>query len=172
MKKYVSHLLLCLCLLGSLSACKTASTPNRDYRALAKASIKLNTDIDLKDNQKLYLHAAEWIGTPYRAGGDSRRGIDCSGLTRRLYRETYHISLSRSTSGQLNEVARILTKKELREGDLVFFSSRRSGKKAAHVGIYLKEGKFIHASTGQGVIVSHLDEKYYQQHWVCGGRAK
>ena len=61
---------------------------------------------------------------------------------------------------------------ELREGDLVFFTSRASRKKVAHVGIYLKDGKFIHASTSQGVIVSNLREKYYTQHWLCGGRIK
>jgi len=55
---------------------------------------------------------------------------------------------------------------------LVFFTSRASRKKVAHVGIYLKDGKFIHASTSQGVIVSNLREKYYTQHWLCGGRIK
>ena len=60
----------------------------------------------------------------------------------------------------------------MREGDLVFFTSNRSGKKVAHVGIYLKDGKFIHASTSQGVIVSNLKERYYTQYWLCGGRVK
>lgn len=59
---------------------------------------------------------------------------------------------------------------KLKEGDLVFFSSRNSRKKVAHVGIYLKDGKFVHASSSRGVIVSHLNEPYYRTHWMRGGR--
>ena len=120
---------------------------------------------------KLYVNAAEWIGTPYRAGGDSKHGTDCSGLVSQLYKKTYRIRLSRSTDGQLKESNRI-ARRNLREGDLVFFTSRASRKKVAHVGIYLKDGKFVHASTGQGVIVSSLKEDYYTKHWLCGGRVK
>ena len=83
----------------------------------------------------------------------------------------YKARLSRSTDGQLKESSKI-SRRNLREGDLVFFTSRATRKKVAHVGIYLKDGKFIHASTSQGVIVSNLREKYYTQHWLCGGRIK
>ena len=131
----------------------------------------MGVDIELQDNHKLYIHASEWIGTPYRAGGDSKRGTDCSGLVSQLYKKVYHTRLSRSTDGQLKESSKI-SRRNLREGDLVFFTSRASRKKVAHVGIYLKDGKFIHASTSQGVIVSNLREKYYTQHWLCGGRIK
>ena len=79
--------------------------------------------------------------------------------------------LSCRTEEQLKESNKI-ARRNLREGDLVFFTSRSSRKKVAHVGIYLKDGKFIHASTSQGVIVSSLKEKYYTQHWLCGGRVK
>ena len=126
-------------------------------------------DIELTDNHKLYVNAAEWIGTPYRAGGDSRHGTDCSGLVSQLYKKTYRMRLSPITDGQLKESNKI-ARRNL--GDLVFFTSRSSRKKVAHVGIYLKDGKFIHASTSQGVIVSSLKEKYYTQHWLCGGRVK
>ena len=129
-----------------LSSCRT-SAPRLDYQALARASILLGVDINMEDNHKLYLESAEWIGVPYRGGGDSKRGTDCSGLTYQIYRN-------------------------LREGDLVFFSSSRSRKKVAHVGIYLKNGKFIHASTSKGVIVSRLSEDYYTRHWISGGRIR
>ena len=122
-------------------------------------------------DERLLVDASEWIGTPYRAGGDSKRGTDCSGLVSQLYKKVYHTRLSRSTDGQLKESSKI-SRRNLREGDLVFFTSRASRKKVAHVGIYLKDGKFIHASTSQGVIVSNLREKYYTQHWLCGGRIK
>ena len=77
--------------------------------------------------------------------------------------------LSRSTDGQLKESNKI-ARRNLREGDLVFFTSRSSRKKVAHVGIYLKDGYFVHASTSRGVIVSHLDEAYYRRCWLRGGR--
>ena len=170
MKQSFSYIIVLLGLMSCLSSCHT-SAPRLDYKALAQASVRLGVDIELQDNHKLYIHASEWIGTPYRAGGDSKRGTDCSGLVSQLYKKVYHTRLSRSTDGQLKESSKI-SRRNLREGDLVFFTSRASRKKVAHVGIYLKDGKFIHASTSQGVIVSNLREKYYTQHWLCGGRIK
>ena len=170
MKQSFSYIIVLLGLMFCLSSCHT-SAPRLDYKALAQASVRLGMDIELTDNHKLYVNAAEWIGTPYRAGGDSRHGTDCSGLVSQLYKKTYRMRLSRSTDGQLKESNKI-ARRNLREGDLVFFTSRSSRKKVAHVGIYLKDGKFIHASTSQGVIVSSLKEKYYTQHWLCGGRGK
>ena len=170
MKQSFSYIIVRLGLMFCLSSCHT-SAPRLDYKALAQASVRLGMDIELTDNHKLYVNAAEWIGTPYRAGGDSRHGTDCSGLVSQLYKKTYRMRLSRSTDGQLKESNKI-ARRNLREGDLVFFTSRSSRKKVAHVGIYLKDGKFIHASTSQGVIVSSLKEKYYTQHWLCGGRVK
>ena len=90
---------------------------------------------------------------------------------RYIYKKVYHTKLSRSTDGQKKESNKV-AKRNLREGDLVFFTSNRSGKKVAHVGIYLKEGKFIHASTTRGVIVSQLNEPYYTKHWISGGRTR
>ena len=170
MKQSFSYIIVLLGLMSCLSSCHT-SAPRLDYKALAQASVRLGMDIELTDNHTLYVNAAEWIGTPYRAGGDSRHGTDCSGLVSQLYKKTYRMRLSRSTDGQLKESNKI-ARRNLREGDLVFFTSRSSRKKVAHVGIYLKDGKFIHASTSQGVIVSSLKEKYYTQHWLCGGRVK
>lgn len=153
-----------------LSACRT-SAPRADYRALAKASIRLGVDIDLKDNHKLYLEAAKWMGVPYRSGGDSKRGTDCSGFVHQLYRKVYRTEVSRSTEDLKKESSKV-AKRSLREGDLVFFTSNRSRKKVAHVGVYLKNGKFIHASTSRGVIVSRLNEDYYSRHWISGGRIR
>lgn len=152
----------------SFSSCRT-TTPKVDYKALAKASIKLGIDIDLNDNHHLYIEAAEWIGTPYRSGGNSKRGTDCSGLSSHLYKKVYHTKLPRTSAEQYAESTKV-TKRNLREGDLVFFTSKNSRKQVSHSGIYLKEGKFIHASTSQGVIISNLDERYYTTHWKSGGR--
>lgn len=168
MKRHLSYIVAFFGLLINLSSCHT-SAPHLNYKALAQASIRMGIDIGLEDNHKLYINSAEWIGTPYRAGGESKRGTDCSGLVSQLYKKVYHIRLSRNTDGQLKESNQV-SRRNLREGDLVFFTSDISRKKATHVGIYLKRGKFIHASTSQGVIISDLKEKYYTRHWLSGGR--
>jgi lipoprotein Spr len=151
-----------------LNACRT-TTPKVDYRALAKASVTLGMDIEYKDNQVLYTEVSSWLGTPYRSGGSSKSGTDCSGLAVQLYRKVYHIRLPRTSDAQYNNSNKV-SKSHLREGDLVFFTSSRSGKKVAHSGIYLKNGKFIHASSSRGVIVSSLNEDYYRERWISGGR--
>lgn len=170
MRKNFLYIPVILGLIFSLSSCRSVAS-RLDYKALARASVRLGIDIRLEDNHKLYLEAAEWIGVPYRTGGDSKRGTDCSGFTSHIYKKVYHTKLSRSTDGQKKESNKV-AKRNLREGDLVFFTSNRSGKKVAHVGIYLKEGKFIHASTTRGVIVSQLNEPYYTKHWISGGRTR
>lgn len=170
MKKHLLYIVALISLTFCLSSCHT-SAPRLDYKALAKASVRLGMDINKEDNHKLYLASAEWIGVPYRAGGDSKRGTDCSGMVMQLYKTVYNIRLARSTDGLLKESNKV-SRRNLREGDLVFFTSRASRKRVAHVGIYLKNGKFIHASTSKGVIVSALNEKYYTQYWLCGGRVK
>lgn len=167
------HLILSAFLLGLVfifSSCRT-SAPRLDYKALARASILLGVDINLGDNHKLYLEAAEWIGAPYRGGGESKRGTDCSGFTYQLFRKVYRTQVPRNTE-DLKKACSKVAKRNLQEGDLVFFSSNRSRKKVAHVGIYLKNGKFVHASTSKGVIVSKLNEAYYTKHWISGGRIR
>ena len=125
-------------------------------------------DIGPKDHHALYLEAAQWIGTPYRSGGQSRKGTDCSGFVRQVYKKVYDIDLPRSTTEQVEEGKRVRRHK-LREGDLVFFHGSKR-RRANHVGIYLKEGKFVHASTSRGVMVSRLDEDYWDEHWLRGRR--
>lgn len=128
MKQSIVHALCLLLLAIGVSSCHT-SAPRLNYQSLARASLKLGMDIERTDNHQLYIQAAEWIGTPYRAGGTSKRGTDCSGLVAQLYKKVYHIRLPRSTSGQLEE-SRKVSRRNLREGDLVFFTSRTSRKKS------------------------------------------
>ncbi len=152
-----------------LTAC-SVHVPTTDFRELARASIRLGVDIGPKDNWQLYIESAQWIGTPYRGGGNSKRGIDCSGLTAAVYQKVYHKELGRSADDQRTRDCRRIKKSSLHEGDLVFFHNGRKKRVASHVGIYLKDGKFIHASTTRGVIVSSLKEEYYQKHWLSAGR--
>ncbi len=151
-----------------MSSCKS-SAPQLDYAALAKASSQLGIEIDYHDNAQLYMESAQWLGTPYRNGGTTKRGVDCSGFTQSIYQSVYHTKLKRTTQAQKKQAKRV-GKRSLREGDLVFFSSKRSRRKVAHVGVYLKNNLFIHASSSRGVIVSNLNSTYYKRHWLHGGR--
>ncbi|MCD7936438.1 MAG: NlpC/P60 family protein [Tannerellaceae bacterium] len=158
-----------LCLTSCGSSRRTPSSP----AAVREVSARLGVPVTSKDNFRLYSEAASWIGTPYRYGGTSRNGIDCSGFTSHIYREVYRKNISRSTTDILKKNCHKIRKGKLREGDLVFFNTTGKKKKTpTHVGIYLKDGKFVHASTSKGVMVNHLSEPYYARTWLTGGRVK
>lgn len=159
----------CLLVLLLFSSCRTHKM-NYDFRELAEAAVKLEMDIDMKDNHALYVESSQWLGVPYRGGGTTKRGVDCSGLTSAIYNKVYRKNLERNSEDQRKKDCRKVKKGKLREGDLVFFHNGRKKKRATHVGIYLKDRKFIHASTSQGVIISTLDEEYWKKHWLSGGR--
>ena len=111
---------------------------------------------------------------PHRLGGSTKRGVDCSGFVAIVYREVYGKQLSRSSADMLKHDCRKVSRAKLKEGDLVFFKTTRGGKRGVpnHVGIYLKNGRFIHTSTSSGVVVSSLSEPYYTRTWLTGGRVK
>ena len=167
MKRF--HWLIPCLLVILLESCRTI-TPQVDYQELARASVRLGMDIDMNDNHALYVESAQWLGVPYRNGGTTEQGIDCSGLTSAIYKKVYRKSLERNSDDQRKKDCRKVKKSKLREGDLVFFHNGRKKKTATHVGIYLKDRKFIHASSRQGVIISTLDEAYWEKHWLSGGR--
>ena len=107
-------------------------------------------------------------------GGLTKRGVDCSAFVAIVFREVYGKQLSRSSADMLKYDCRKVSRAKLQEGDLVFFRTGGRGKKNApnHVGIYLKNGRFIHTSTSSGVMVSSLSEPYYLRTWLSGGRVK
>lgn len=102
-----------------------------------------------------------WYGTPYRYGGLSRSGVDCSGFVYLTFRDRFNLQLPRSTRAQTDIGTRI-DKDQLLPGDLVFFKTGR-GENGLHVGIYDSDKQFIHASTSKGVIRSSLDNSYWQK---------
>lgn len=164
-----TRIFLIVCSLFLLVSCGTVA-PSYNYKELAKASIALGIDIDYDDNHQLYVEASKWIGTPYRYGGNSRAGVDCSGLVCAVYKKVYKKDLKRSADEQYRKDCIHISKRNLREGDLVFFKGSRRSRKASHVGIYLKDGLFIHASTQSGVVIDRLTQDYYERMWLSGGR--
>ena len=131
-------------------------------------SKRLNMRFANPDARQLVETVAQWVGTPYRYGSSSKRGTDCSGFVTSIYKEVYGVNLRRSSHSMFQEVERI-KKDSVQTGDLVFF--RRSSKQPVfHVGIYLKNGKFIHSATNGGVMVSSLKEPYYRNYYYAAGR--
>lgn len=118
-------------------------------------------------NEELYFFVDRWQGVPYRYGGEDRNGVDCSGFAGKLYSEVYGRQIPRTTS-QLAQATKKVPQASLREGDLVFFNIQ--GKKDSHVGVYLQNHRFVHASTSKGVVISDLRNPYYRQHFSKGGR--
>jgi hypothetical protein len=129
---------------------------------------KLGLRFKNPEHKQLVETASKWIGTPYRYGNSSRKGTDCSGFVASIYRDVYGIDLSRSSRSMFQDVKRV-KRENMRTGDLVFF--RRSSKEPIfHVGIYLKNNKFVHAATSGGVMVSSLKEPYYRNYFYAAGR--
>jgi hypothetical protein len=109
----------------------------------------------------LEIQHAEWQGVPYRRGGLSRKGIDCSGFVYLTFQERFSVELPRTTEGQSFSGTKI-DPETLLTGDLVFFVTPRSGR---HVGIYLGDGRFVHASLSRGVIISSMANGYWANHF-------
>lgn len=112
-------------------------------------------------SRQLRAQVERWRGVPYRLGGLDRSGIDCSGFVYHTFRELLDITLPRSTRRQAQRGIQISVR-ELGVGDLVFF---QTGSKVRHVGIYTGQGRFVHASTSEGVTESRLDNPYWSQHY-------
>ena len=107
--------------------------------------------------KKLYAQYSQWKGTKYKIGGLSKDGIDCSGFVYVTFR-SLGVVLPRTIESQA-ELGKSIGKSQLRTGDLVFF---KTGIFVRHVGVYLERGKFLHASTSLGVVISELDEDYWK----------
>ena len=112
----------------------------------------------------------QWLHTPYKYGGMSKTGIDCSGFSSIVMRDVYDIRIPRTAQDQYNSGEKIRDGWRV-AGDLVFFKNVR-GHGVDHVGIYLGSNRFAHASTSKGVIVSDMDEDYYHKRYVGACRYK
>lgn len=106
----------------------------------------------------------QWQGTPYLFGGESKSGVDCSGLVRNFYATKLHRSVPRSTISLARMGKRV---KNPQPGDLVFFKTG-GGKTGLHVGIYFRNGMFLHSSSRHGVVYGNLSNPYWQsKFWMA-----
>lgn len=109
----------------------------------------------------------KYLGVRYRYGGTGVTGMDCSGFVSRVFLDALDIKLPRSSAAQA-KVGVAVSKSKLKFGDLVFFKIRRN--RISHVGIYVGDNNFVHASTKLGVIVSSLNERYYKRTYATARR--
>lgn len=117
-------------------------------------------------NEKLYRFIDNWMGVPHRSGGLDKKGVDCSGFTSILEKEIYNRIVPRTAKSMAESVKRKY-EEDLKEGDLVFFDFQ--GQKFSHVGVYLHNNKFVHASTSKGVIISDLKDPWYYKYFSRAG---
>ena len=117
-------------------------------------------------NVKLFQFVYDWVGTPYHFGGESRKGIDCSAFTKEVYSKVFNLTIKRNSRDIFSMVSPV-SKDDLKEGDLVFFKIH--SRSISHIGIYLGNNRFAHASS-RGVAISSLDDSYYSRYFYKGGR--
>ncbi|MDC9597895.1 bifunctional murein DD-endopeptidase/murein LD-carboxypeptidase [Xenorhabdus anantnagensis] len=124
----------------------------------------LVNSLDIKS--KILNQYADWKGVAYRFGGNTKRGIDCSAFVQRTFHDQFGIELPRSTLEQQN-IGQTVNRSKLQAGDLVLF---KTGIRMRHIGIYIGNHQFVHASTSNGVIVSKLTDTYWNKRYYGARR--
>lgn len=136
-----------------------------------KYSILLGVPVEEISDGKLFGFIEDWYGTRYKYGGSDKDGVDCSAFVQTFIATLYGLTLPRTSAQQYQQSKRI-RKNELSEGDLVFFKTRGRKAGVSHVGVYLRNNKFVHASTSSGVMINDIDDAYYSAHYAGAGRVK
>jgi murein DD-endopeptidase / murein LD-carboxypeptidase len=169
MGKKVLAAILLLCFFVSAGAQTTTNSKISDPDNLAKDYFSqiMGVAISATADLKLYQFIYDWIGTPYRLGGVDKNGVDCSGFAYQLYNKVFHTIIGNNTTNIFNMVNPI-DKEELKEGDLVFF--KINSRYISHMGVYIGNNKFAHASSSRGVMISNLDESYWKRYYYKSGR--
>jgi cell wall-associated NlpC family hydrolase len=172
---------------GGLTNKKPVSNPKTENNPNTKTDIKTGDFVGIEHASMLQLKYAiatdatvekltniplletidKWWGTKYCMGGFTNECIDCSGFTQIVLRDVYQLSLPRTSQEQFAACEKVELE-DLREGDLVFFNT--TGNDVSHVGVYLLNNKFVHAATSGGVMISDLNEKYWQPKFRGAGR--
>ena len=176
-----SRVTAAMVLLGLLSGCAASNYQNtadndyfsRDMPSLAERAASRMSPLEdpaaggsfLEDpaaaiREALMAEHDRWAGTPYRFGGTGMSGIDCSALVQNIFSDAFQVQLPRTTGSQVH-TGEPITRDQLSPGDLVFF--RPPGNR--HVGIYVGQGRFLHASSARGVMISKLDNSYWRRYY-------
>jgi lipoprotein Spr len=138
------------------------SLPNKYANLLGVAPTSLT-------NVELLAQMEKWFGTQYCFGGSTDSCIDCSSFTQVILRDVYNVKIPRNSQQQFDASTKIETE-NLKEGDLVFFNTVSASMIITHVGVYVCNNKFVHASTSKGVTINDLSEKYFAKAYRGAGR--
>lgn len=128
-----------------------------------------NTSVSNNSKYKtriLYEEYKKWDGTPYKLGGISLNGVDCSSFIQQIYYNAFGLRIPRTTTKQL-KIGHTIKKEDLRIGDMIFF---KTGWNVNHVGIIIEDGSFVHASTSQGVMISSIHNPYWKNNYFQSRR--
>src|ERR1700744_4285978 len=173
MKKIILAVALSLSIFAAQAQTKTAPAqpaekPADEQDGLIKEYFSqiMGVALSTTSNVKLFQFVYDWVGTPYHFGGDSRKGIDCSAFTKELYSNVFNLTIKRNSRDIFSMVSPV-SKDDLKEGDLVFFKIH--SRSISHVGIYLGNNRFAHASL-RGVAINSLEDGYYSRYFYKGGR--
>ncbi len=176
MSKLINILLVLIIVIGLYSCSSTVRfassysyrTNNNNLGSNNPISSKSLNYENLSTNElrmKIIEEAKNWIGTPYRYGGESKNGVDCSGFVMSVYHNA-GIEIPRTSQQQFNYVE-LVNKNQCEAGDLVFFEKNHQ---IFHVGIYLGANSIIHASTSKGVIIQSLDDAFLSNNYSSVGK--
>ncbi|MDE3272546.1 NlpC/P60 family protein [Pseudoalteromonas sp. G4] len=154
MKTPTNTYLLWLCLLSAmLIGCSNPVSQTIKHDTNSTSPLKTHA------KHQLYQQLTEWQGVPYKLGGTSKKGIDCSAFVQKTFIDRFGFLLPRTTLQQA-QFGTAISKDKLQAGDLIFF---KTGFRSYHVGMYIENHQFLHASTSQGVTLSSLKNSYWQK---------
>lgn len=125
-------------------------------------------NVPLTTREKVLFEVIKFLDTPYKYGGNTENGIDCSAFTKQVFQSSLDVELPRSTREQF-KVGENISKYDLKFGDLVYFNTTKRSF-PGHVGIYLGDDQFVHASRSLGVTVSNLNDPYYKKRFIGARR--
>ena len=159
-------ILVMIALVFFISSCATHTEQKTTERVKIK-SLEATRHSDIhKIEKRVREEYVRWKGTRHRLGGTGRKGIDCSGFVRVVYKSVFNIELPRTSRAQVRR-GRPVSRAELQAGDLVFFKPPTYPN---HVGIYLSENEFAHVSKKEGVTISHIDRHYWGRYYWTARR--
>ncbi len=157
---------------GNPGAAVAAEGDKNNHILQEKYGRFLNVPAEQVTNLVLYRFIDQWLHTPYKWGGTTKNGIDCSAFVQRLLSEVYNINIPRTSLDQFDAdwIERFGSTRALSEGDLIFFRTMEE-KIVSHVGLYLSNRMFINSSS-KGVSIASLDDPYWRSRYVAAGRVK